>query len=1029
MLCVRAQPFPDIQFSYLTAKDGLSNNNTNWIAQDNDGFMWFGTNDGLNRYDGYRIRKYYHIASDGNSLFDNSISQIVPGKKNHLWIATREGVCVYDKLTGQFQNLKHNTSDTNDLRNDGFARIYSDQDGISWVTTGRGIYMIDSNYRSKKIDVGFKNFYFNKELTTCYYNIFVDRQNNLWSHAKNMLYLLDKNTKRIKKTFAGPDGDITSFFQDSNGQYWVGSFGKGLMNFDLEKSSFTIVKLNSPTTVVNSVSEWRDQNGARWIVVGSDISLILVDPASLANKEYGYHQGFLQQHFLPGNNVMDVFVDKQNILWVATDGGVCFVEPTRQLFQLWNIYTPKELVTESLTDNVYSCAENKTNFWMTSWLRPGLYVYDKSGNIVKKVSSLYTSKLEAPVLDDTLKAYYLFFKGDSTLWITTNVSLIKYNVFSGVAKEFKPPDVYDFTGLRTILQYDDHTWWIRTRNNGSNGIYIFDPLQGKFTKHFRYSPGCNGCVPPNLMCMTITSKKQVYLGSRDGGLYNFDSASGGFINTFTFPPNDEQRHSNTFLSLAEDKQGILWIGTNTGLINFDPVLKKITKDFTTDGVMGGCAVNAILFDEQQNAWLNTERGIFCIVRSTGQIKQFSTGEGLPNDYAQGVLKEGQDHFIYSCIAGYMVRIQPTELTNNYHRKAAVHFSEATIMDAPAFFYTSSSGKKQLVIEPGQTRFALDFSVMNYDITRNNRYYYKLDGAMNTWQQNENGHLAFYNLSPGEYTLHIKGGDKYNSLVSDEEEVTIIVRPHWWQTTWFKLICVAFVALLTAWILQRRIVAIRREASFKQRIAETEMMALRSQMNPHFIFNSLNSIENFMMQNEKRLASNYLNKFARLIRMILDSSRNELVPITKDMEALKLYVDLEQLRFNNKFSFSLQLDHLLKQGDYRVPSLLIQPYVENAVVHGLAHSENEGLKLTVAAYLDGDFINYIIEDNGVGRKLASVYNKQNKPHHKSVGLKITEERIHVFNQQQGANSKVAITDLYDEHQNPTGTRVEITLKAV
>src|SRR5262249_34694136 len=156
----------------------------------------------------------------------------------------------------------------------------------------------------------------------------------------------------------------------------------------------------------------------------------------------------------------------------------------------------------------------------------------------------------------------------------------------------------------------------------------------------------------------------------------------------------------------------------------------------------------------------------------------------------------------------------------------------------------------------------------------------LDGVMKDWQQNENGHLAFYNLSPGEYTLHVKGGDKYNNLLTDEDEVTIIVQPNWWQTTWFKFLCLGLVVALTAWILHRRIRSIRRDASIKQKIAETEMMALRSQMNPHFIFNSLNSIENFMMQNEKRLASSYLNKFARLIRMILDSSRNELVPITK-----------------------------------------------------------------------------------------------------------------------------------------------------
>lgn len=212
-------------------------------------------------------------------------------------------------------------------------------------------------------------------------------------------------------------------------------------------------------------------------------------------------------------------------------------------------------------------------------------------------------------------------------------------------------------------------------------------------------------------------------------------------------------------------------------------------------------------------------------------------------------------------------------------------------------------------------------------------------------------------------------------------------------------------------------------------AELQTQILRSQMNPHFIFNCLNSIENFIMQNDKRQASDYLNKFSQLIRSILDSSRNEVVPITKDMEALKLYVELEQLRFNNKFTFNLFLDPALAGGDYLVPSLLVQPFVENAIVHGMAHSEEQGLNLTVMASLEGDKIKYTIRDNGVGREKAKVYNMQNKPYHKSVGLKITEERISMYNDQSARKECINIVDIYDENSKPGGTKVEIILKAI
>ena len=220
-----------------------------------------------------------------------------------------------------------------------------------------------------------------------------------------------------------------------------------------------------------------------------------------------------------------------------------------------------------------------------------------------------------------------------------------------------------------------------------------------------------------------------------------------------------------------------------------------------------------------------------------------------------------------------------------------------------------------------------------------------------------------------------------------------------------------------------------ESAFKQKIAESRIQSLRAQMNPHFIFNSLNSIENFMMQNEKRKASDYLHKFALLIRTILDSSRNEITSISLDMEALKLYIDLEQMRFNNKFCYKENIDPQLISGDYNVPSLLIQPYVENAIVHGIAHSDKKDLTLTVSATLENDYIKYVIEDNGIGRAQAQDYNKINKLHHKSVGLKITEDRIYLFNQNENANDHIKITDLYSADNSPLGTRVEVKIKVI
>ncbi|HEY4156095.1 MAG TPA: histidine kinase [Puia sp.] len=254
---------------------------------------------------------------------------------------------------------------------------------------------------------------------------------------------------------------------------------------------------------------------------------------------------------------------------------------------------------------------------------------------------------------------------------------------------------------------------------------------------------------------------------------------------------------------------------------------------------------------------------------------------------------------------------------------------------------------------------------------------------------------------------------------------------------FKNILLFFIGmgfvltLLVAFLIYKSIQSkkLKEELAYKQKIAETEMQALRAQMNPHFFFNSLNSIENFIMQNEKKLASDYLNKFARFIRSILDSSYSELIEIKKDVESLQLYIDLERLRYNDKFRFCCRVDPLLIDGEYHVPSLLVQPFLENAIIHGIGPSDRNDLKLTLLIRLKDSGIQYVIEDNGIGREQSRAYKDLNKPFHKSVGMKITQDRINIFNEDAPAADSVKIIDLYDDQQRPSGTRIEFTIKLV
>lgn len=215
------------------------------------------------------------------------------------------------------------------------------------------------------------------------------------------------------------------------------------------------------------------------------------------------------------------------------------------------------------------------------------------------------------------------------------------------------------------------------------------------------------------------------------------------------------------------------------------------------------------------------------------------------------------------------------------------------------------------------------------------------------------------------------------------------------------------------------------SEYERRLAMAEMSALRAQMNPHFMFNSMNTLEAFILEKQEDEASSFLNKFSKLLRLVLENSRQLLVSIEKDMKALELYVQLEQVRYDNRFSYAIKIDPELIDASYSIPPLIIQPFVENAIVHGLFNKRGKG-SLEVELQLTGDKIYCRVEDDGIGREMAQEIRKKNKPHHKSLGLKMTSERIEILNQIHQVNVGVNTVDLVDSHGHPAGTRVELYL---
>ena len=220
-----------------------------------------------------------------------------------------------------------------------------------------------------------------------------------------------------------------------------------------------------------------------------------------------------------------------------------------------------------------------------------------------------------------------------------------------------------------------------------------------------------------------------------------------------------------------------------------------------------------------------------------------------------------------------------------------------------------------------------------------------------------------------------------------------------------------------------------EEDFNQRLIQIEMRALRAQMNPHFIFNVLNSIKLFMVQNDAQTAANYLTKFAKLIRLILNNSKSQMIMMEDELESLKLYIEIENFRFNNKFDYKIQVSDSIDPEFVELPPLILQPYVENAIWHGLMHKKDErGLLLIDVKMIEDESIIFTIEDNGIGRKAAAEMksNTARKTQFKSIGMELTQDRVAMTNQFYGTKASIEVTDLMKDNGEAAGTRVVVKL---
>jgi ligand-binding sensor domain-containing protein/anti-sigma regulatory factor (Ser/Thr protein kinase) len=1010
---VMGQSFPQLRFQRITEKDGLSDNSITSIVQDRDGIIWVGTPSGLNRFDGSKIKKFLPSIRDTNSVLGGAISTLLVDAYNNIWASTTDGIAFLNTKTQQFTRFRHKDYDSTSFRIVDKPCIFLGKNNLPWVATKDAVYRFQDSIHYSRITTGAKPFEFYNEQFDHYIDMYAGNSGQLWGASINRIYFIDSLTGKViwEKTLPFITG-IRKMHIARSGLIWITTWGDGLFIFDPSTQQCNKVNIGNTNPFLSGLTEWI-YNGEKYIAASAGNKLLLVNEKDLS--WYVYTPGDIGNRL----EVSYVYVDRKEILWLGTSQGLFFVSASNLLFDILPILSPENTSPDNVSF-VYNLVETGDSYWFTKRYNDGIYCYSKNWKLKKFWSNLVPpSKNKFGSISSTTEGYD-FRQVGNEMFISTESGMVVMDL-SNYSTKLYYTDLEIPPRLRTIVPESDTAWWVRSF---TNGVFVFNPVKKIFTRRYTLNTGRSD-APETRMNYLLRTSRGILFAATEGGLFSYDRTKDEFKKVINSKMDSLNLLSTSLMGMTEDSSGWVWIGTNMGAVAFDPGNGKIVKVFTDNPDVG--LVLRLCTDNKQNLWFNSlTTGYWCWLRDINKLVSFGYNLGLPwND--ESTFASTSDGAVYGGGANAITRFYPDRLLK-YRNVPGIKILEASVNGVFTPFTHSAPGNTQMVMKPGMQNITVDFAVINYDLLSNNRYYYRLLPGNKEWQETEDGHLVFYNLPTGRYELEVRGSNTLSGSFSATDTIYLTVLPYWYQTSWFKLLSILVIAALALFIIWRRINVIKKEAAFKQKIAETQMQALRAQMNPHFIFNSLNSIENFIMQNEKRQASDYLNKFSRLIRNILDSSMNELVPLSRDMEALQLYIDLEQLRFNNKFTYKVQVEPSLLHGDYRVPSLLIQPYVENAVVHGLANSNRDDLYFAVSILLEGDHIKYIIEDNGIGREKSSEYRRYNKPHHKSVGLKISEDRIVMYNQTQRINGHAVITDLFDRNGIASGTRVEIRIRA-
>ena len=725
------------------------------------------------------------------------------------------------------------------------------------------------------------------------------------------------------------------------------------------------------------------------------------------------------------SQILNVFEDYEKQLWIGcyNDGVYVCDSSCKVLFHYF---------TDLTVSHVF--ADYEKGLWLST-LENGIYYLPSKGNLIFSV--------QGKILNEKITAISNF--SDSILFFTaSNETLYKLsssNAFSRInlKKEFfSTLETVNFLynvvpekellvaysgrfndavlqtasaqwqGFKVILAHSSVRFIPYDSNHllggGYSFIYSFDKYS--LTKNIINKTDFHATV------LFKDSKERLFAGTlnqlsiySDSSFIYFDSTNSILKKRVT----DLGELNNNCLVIATRSDGIiLYSDTVLGIINS-------ANGLSSDNI------NHIVVNEN-TIWAGTNRGLNRIVITnyaplTFTIRHYNIQSGLSSDEINDFTVVKNNIYVATNEGVSLIKV---DLQNDAFDEMPVYINSVKINDQ------DTSVLNTYRLNYTQNTLNIKFAAVSFKQAKNITYLYRLLGQDSTWRSTQNRDVQLTNLPPGKYTFQLMGQSGSGVFPVKPLEIDFIISPPFYETLWFRIVMIFSGITILFLFLSHRIKNIKRKAEerneLNRKFSELNLNALRSQMNPHFTFNVLNSIQYYIAKKNGESAQLYITKFSRLIRMILDQSRTEFISLSEEIRILTLYIELEELRFEKKFSYSINIDAVLNTSGIHIPGMLIQPFVENSIKHGIRFKKGIA-HVDINFKTSGSILICTITDNGIGRAEAAKL-KSGNGEFKSVGTDIVQNRIEALGILLNGKVKNYISDLIDEQGNPAGTCVTI-----